>query len=125
MLLAGIGIYGVMAYTVTQRTREIGIRMALGASAGQVLTRVVRQGATLAGGGLLVGTPLAVLALMAVSSIFERAAVQNGLQASSSVVAVAPIAFVSAILVGVGLIACYLPARRATKVDPVEALQVE
>ena len=125
LVLAGIGIYGVMAYSVTQRTREIGIRMALGASAGQVLTRVVRQGATLAGGGLLVGTPLAVFALMTVSSIFERAAVQDGLQASSSVVALAPIAFVSAILVGVGLIACYIPARRATKVDPVEALQVE
>lgn len=125
LALAGIGIYGVMAYSVTQRTREIGIRMALGASAAQVLTRIVRQGATLAGGGLLVGTPLAVIALMIVNSVFERAASQDGLQGASSVIAVAPIALVSAILVGVGLTACYLPARRATKVDPVDALQVE
>jgi putative ABC transport system permease protein len=124
LVLAGIGIYGVMAYSVTQRTREIGIRMALGASRGQVLTRVVRQGATLAGGGLLLGTPLAVAALMTLTSIFERTAVEDGLQASSSVVAFSPVALVAAILIGVGLIACYLPARRATKVDPVEALQL-
>jgi len=125
LVLAGIGIYGVMAYSVTQRTREIGIRMALGASAGQVLTRIVRQGAILAGGGLLIGTPLAIAGLMTLTSIFERAAVQDGLKGSGGVVAFAPVALVSAILVGVGLTACYLPARRATKVDPVEALQVE
>jgi putative ABC transport system permease protein len=125
LALAGIGIYGVMAYSVTQRTREIGIRMALGASTGQVLARVVRQGASLAGGGLLAGTPLAVFALIAVGSVFERAAQQDGLQASSSIIAVAPIVLAGALLVGVGLTACYLPARRATKVDPVEALHTE
>ncbi len=125
LALAAIGVYGVMAYSVSQRTREIGIRMALGANSGQVLARITRQGATLAGIGLLVGAPFAAFALVAMNSFFESGASAETLTRSDAVVAFAPMATVVAVLIAVGLIASYLPARRATKVDPVTALGVE
>lgn len=125
LALAAIGIYGVMAYSVSQRTREIGIRMALGANSGQVLGRITKQGATLAGIGLLVGAPFAAAALIAMSRIVETAASQDGLSGADSVVAFGPMATIATVLVSVGLLASYLPARRATKVDPVTALGVE
>lgn len=125
LALAATGIYGVMAYSVSQRTREIGIRMALGATSHQVLRRVTRQGVTLAGAGLLAGVPFAALALMTINRIFERAGSFEGIQSASPVIAVSPIFAVGAILVAVGLLASFLPARRATKVDPLTALGVE
>jgi len=125
LALAAIGVYGVMAYSVSQRTREIGIRMALGANSGQVLAKVTRQGATLAAIGLLIGTPFAALALRTISTMLERAAPSDGLEDASAVVALGPVVTVAALLVAVGLIASYLPARRATQVDPVTALGVE
>jgi putative ABC transport system permease protein len=123
LALAAIGIYGVMAYTVSQQTNEIGIRMALGASSGNVLARVARQGAALAGIGLLLGIPSSSFIVWFINVIGERAGT-DGLAMSESV-GVTPVLVVACVLAFVGLVGCYLPARRATKVDPVLALQQE
>jgi predicted permease len=115
LLLASIGMYGVISYSVLQRTQEIGIRMALGAERRNVFGMILRQGARLAGFGILIGliAALGVTRLMA-SFLF-------GVQPTD------PLTFVtvSLLLVGTALLACYLPARRATRVDPIVALRYE
>jgi putative ABC transport system permease protein len=122
LALAAIGVYGVMAYSVSQQTNEIGIRMALGAKPRQVLTRVTRQGATLAGAGLLIGIPIAALIVRAITGLPVDI---PGVEAGFGEFDVGPIVVVSLILAGVGLVACILPARRATQIDPVMALREE
>jgi putative ABC transport system permease protein len=114
-LLAVIGVYGVLAYSMAQRSAEIGVKMALGASAPRVLKAVLLRGALFAAGGLAVGVAISLSAVRVLDSFLFETNVHD------------PVAFLLAavLLTVAALCASYLPARRATKIDPVEALRAE
>jgi predicted permease len=115
LALSAIGIYGVMAYFVTQRTHEIGIRMALGASRRDVVVMVLNQGVRLAGAGVAAGVVGALLITRAIGALLFDVSPRDPWT----------LAALSATLTAVALLACYLPARRATRVDPIRALRYE
>lgn len=113
LLLAVVGIYGVVSYSVTQRTREMGIRMALGAEPRTVVSLVMRHGGTMAGVGIFVG----VVATLFVGRFAEK--LLYGVESSDPLTYVC----VSAVLAAVAIGATIVPARRATRVDPALALR--
>ena len=115
LTLAAIGLYGVLAFAVSQRTREIGIHMALGARARDVLLMVIRQGMSL----VLIGVGLGVAGAFALTRTMRSLLFEVGPTDAMTFV------LVSLLLAAVGFIACYVPARRATKVDPLIALRYE
>jgi predicted permease len=121
LILASIGLAGITAYAVARRSKEIGIRMALGASQKQVLGLVIREGATLVAVGTVFGFAGAVLIARALSSLTVQVA--NSLGASTR----DPLLLIGAplLLAGLAMLACYLPARKATEIDPLGALRQE
>jgi ABC-type antimicrobial peptide transport system permease subunit len=115
LVLALVGIYGVISYVASQRTHEIGVRMALGANRRDILAMVLRQGLILVGGGVLVGLVLAYFAARGISSFLVGVSPGDPLT----------FALVALLLTAVGLLASFVPARRAMKVEPLKALKYE
>jgi ABC-type antimicrobial peptide transport system permease subunit len=115
LLLGAVGLYGALSYVVSQRTQEIGVRMAMGAQAGQVLSMVVTWGSKLVAAGLALG----VLGAGALARLLQ------GLLYGTEPLDAATFSGTVLLLLLVGLVASYLPARRAAMVDPVQSIRVE
>jgi putative ABC transport system permease protein len=115
VFLGLFGVYGVVSYTVAQREREFGVRMALGAEGRRILRSVLRQGLAIAAMGVVIGLVGAVLLTRVMESLLFGVAPTD------------PLTFLATalLLTGVALLACYIPARRAARVDPIEALRHE
>jgi putative ABC transport system permease protein len=114
-VLSAVGIFGVMNYSVALRTKEIGLRLAIGAQPRQVLLLVLRQGLSITVIGVLLG----------LAAAFALTRLLSGLLFGVAAVDVSTFAMMSVLLVLVSIAACYLPARRAMKIDPLQALRYE
>ena len=115
LILAGVGLYGLISYTVAQRIPEIGVRLALGATPSQVRGLIVRQGVMLAVGGIVLG----IIGALAATRLLE------GLLFSVSATDPVVYSALAAVLLTIAALACYIPARRAMKIDPLSALRAE
>jgi ABC-type antimicrobial peptide transport system permease subunit len=115
LVLASVGIYGVISFAVSQRTREIGVRMALGAKPADVLGMILKEGLKL----VVLGVVLGVTAALTLTRLLEG--MVYGVRVRDPLIFV----MVNLLMVAVALLACYLPARRATRVDPLVALRYE
>jgi ABC-type antimicrobial peptide transport system permease subunit len=115
LLLAGLGLYGVLSYGVAQRTREFGIRIAIGAEAPSIVTLVMREAGWVVGGGIVIGLAAAWALAHVVTSLLY------GVQPTDPVSAVIAVA----VLAAAGALAAWVPARRASRVDPIQALRYE
>jgi ABC-type antimicrobial peptide transport system permease subunit len=115
LLLASIGIYGLMSHAVARRTSEIGLRMALGARASEVVALVVKEVLWMVGAGIAVGVPVTLLASRLISGLLY------GVAGSDPLV----IAVSCSVLVGAAVVAAFVPARRAARIDPMTALRAE
>ncbi len=112
--LAALGVYGLLAYTVTRRTTEIGIRMALGAAKSDITRMVLRDALDLVCAGFVIGVPLALLSRRAVSGVVTDLRLDS----------MWPLVFATATILAIAVVAAYVPARRAARVEPVEALRL-
>jgi putative ABC transport system permease protein len=115
LILGVIGIYGAMSYIVSQRTTEIGVRLALGAESGSVAWMVVQQGGRVAIAGLTVGLITALGASRLIESLLYRVSSRDP----------GVLVAMTAVVLGVALLACWLPARRAARLNPLEALRAD
>jgi ABC-type antimicrobial peptide transport system permease subunit len=113
LILGAVGLYGVLSYVVAERTREIGVRMALGATAAVVRRQVVSQGAKVVAVGVVLGVGAAVASTRLLGTLLF------GVEAVDPTV----FAAMSVTMIGIGVLASYMPARRASSVDPIEALR--
>jgi predicted permease len=114
-LLAGIGLYGLLAYTVARRTNEIGIRLALGATSGKVTRMVLGDALAMVVTGIVLGVPMALWGRFLAATVIQDITIETR----------TPLAVSAVVIVGVALVAAYIPARRAARVDPMEALRQE
>jgi putative ABC transport system permease protein len=112
-LLAAIGLYGLLAYTVSRRTTEIGVRMALGATRRQITSMVLTSALGLVVAGLVIGAPMAILAPRLLARLVQSLTVEPP----------RPLIVAALVMIGVGLAAAYVPARRASRVEPIAALR--
>ena len=112
-LLAAIGLYGLLAYTVSRRTTEIGVRMALGATKGQITSMVLKNAFGLVAAGLIIGAPLAMISPRFLARLVQSLTVELPL----------PLVVAAVAMIGVGLVAAYVPARRASRIEPMQALR--
>jgi putative ABC transport system permease protein len=115
LMLAVVGVYGVVSYAVALRTQEIGVRMALGAQSGKVLAMILRQGVTLAAYGLLIGLAFSFALSQFLKSLLFQVSAADPLTYAA----------MSLLMLGITIVACYIPARRASAVDPLVALRYE
>jgi ABC-type antimicrobial peptide transport system permease subunit len=113
LILGAVGLYGVLSYVVAERTREIGLRIALGAEAARVRRMVVGQGARVVGAGILLGLGLALLAGPALEGMLFEVRAGDPLVLGTTALAMA----------AVGVVASYMPARRASRVDPIVSMR--